>query len=379
MKNKLLSYSLSLYPVIITLLIFFTFPPYKAAAQKKSDNKMPEFNVSFSLATIYDDNILKYSDKYIDRFLHNQDSGRFHIDTYDDVILYPSLQITASYRIFGKMKSELDFDYLPRFYVVNDIKNWSYLSVGFRQYLTKRASFKLIYSYIPNFYIRHFRDDDWVEVYGYTPETYQPMGFSKDYYGFWIQNMFFKNSTVRFSMYYSQYYYNRHFTEYDCDDLFFGLKLYQEVHEKLRLELGYEFTSSDAKGYDEPGETRENSDEADASYYENGMVAKLIWKMPRFFNHSHTLEGEGAYQKRYYTSEHYLELDPLHAGRSDDNVQLSLTYEVKLYKSLELSAFYYWFYRDSSTSAEQNEEYVSDEKDYRQNQVGISLKYGLKF
>jgi hypothetical protein len=348
-------------------------------AQYANSKKYPELDIRFGLATYYDDNILRYSDKYLDRFMNNEDPGRFHIDTYDDIVLNPSIELTGTYRLFGKMKSELSLEYSPRFYCVNGIKNWNYLAIGYRQYFTRKASFRLIYAYIPDYYIRHFQDDDWYAIYGDVPEQYQPMGFAKNNYGIWVQNTFFRNTTIRASFYYAQYYYNKHFTEYDCKDLSVGGRIFQPIGEDLKLELAYEFTTSDAKGYDEPGETKENSDESDASYYENGFEGKIIWDMPHFFDLHHNLSLQGGFQKRIYTSEHYLELDPLHVGREDNISQFSVQYDVRLVKSLNLKVYYNWFMRNTDTRAEQNKEYVSAEKDYRQDQFGFELIYNLNF
>jgi hypothetical protein len=364
--------------LLISMLLFLSY--YQAGAQKESKkNKVVELEVDFGLATLYDNNILKYSDKYLQKFINNEDSGRFHISTYDDVILTPSLGLTATSRIFGNLRSELSVDYSSRIYIVNSIKNWNYFAVGFRQYLPKRASFRLSYSYIPTFYIRHYRDDDWVAVYGYVPETFQPMGFSKNSYGLWVQKAFFKNTTFRLSFSYSQYYYNKHYTEYDSKDQFYGIRLFQTVNESFRMELAYEFIYSEAKGYDEPGEIKKNADESDASFYEHGFFARGVYKLPPVLKLKHNLDIEIGYMKRYFTSEHYLELDPLHVGRVDDVIELSASYNVRLLKSLNMSVFYNYFFRDANTSATENQTLVSDEKDYRANQVGLSLNYYLKF
>ena len=47
-------------------------------------------------------------------------------------------------------------------------------------------------------------------------------------------------------------------------------------------------------------------------------------------------------------------------------------------KSLRLTLFYNWLMRDTDTKAEINSVYVSNEKDYRQDQIGIKIVYGLK-
>jgi len=338
-----------------------------------------QFEAELQFATIYDDNILKYSDKYLERFLNNEDQGRFYIDTYDDVILYQSVDLSTTFRIFRNLKSKINFDFNNNLYVVNGIKNWYYATLGFQQYFTTRGSFKIFYSYMPDFYVRHFRDDDWVDIYGFTPETFVPFGYSKDNFGLWIQNTFFKNTRVKLGMDYSEYYYNKHYTEYDSKNFLYAANLYQTILKNFKLEIGYHFLTSDAKGYDEPGETKENSNDSDASYEEDGYRLGITWQLPRFKKLEHDLDVEFEFEKRYFSSIHYLELDPEHAGRVDNNFQMAVTYNINLNKSLKLSAFYNYYLRDTYTSAVENQEYLSAEKDYRQNQVGLKITYNLKF
>lgn len=364
---------------LLFLVCIFSFSNYDAMAQKKSRKKPVQFDAELSFATIYDNNILKYSDKYLDRFMNNQDPGRFHIDTYDDVILFQSADVSATFRIFKDLRSKVNFDINNNLYVVNGIKNWYYATLGFQQYITKRASVKVFYTYLPDFYVRHFRDEDWVEVYGYTPVTFVPFSFSKDNYGFWIQNTFFKSTRVKFSLDYSKYYYNQHYTEYDSRNFLYGFYLYQEVVDGLRLEIGYHWLTSDAKGYDQPGETKESSDDADATFVEDGYRFGVVWDIPRIKKFRHNLDAELEFEKRYYTTTHYVEVDPEHAGRVDNALQLNVTYNFELSRSWQLSAFYNFFYRDTYSSSKYNQAYLSAEKDFNQSQVGLKAIYYLKF
>lgn len=348
----------------------------KAAQKKKS--KGLGINVDFELGTMYDDNILKYSEKYLNRFMNGLDEGRFHVETYDDVVISPSISLAKQFRIFGKKVSTVDAGYSYKWYVVNGINNWSTFDVGFRQNFAKRASVKVFYSYIPSFYIRHFRDDDWVKVYGYTPITFQPYSFSKDTYGFWLQNTFFKNSRVMFTFNYQTYFHNEHYIEYDSDNTLYRIKLFQPLHKNLRLELMYQFTHSDAKGFDEPDESKFDSDDSDASFDEDGFIGGLIWTLPKIKKLSHDIKGEVVVYKRYYNTEEYVEVDPLHAGRVDDNLRFYVTYNLTLNKQWSVSAFYNWYYRNSGSSSPINDWYISDEKDYKQNQIGLDIKYNIK-
>jgi len=233
---------------LLFLVCISSFSTCDILAQEKDKKKSVLYEAELSFATIYDDNILKYSEKYLDRFMNNADYGRFHIDTYDDVILFQSADLTSTFRIFKNLKSKVNFDINNNLYVVNGVKNWYYATLGFQQYLTKKASLKVFYTYIPDFYVRHFRDEDWVDLYGYTPVTFVPFSFSKDNYGFWIQNTFFKSTRIKLSLDYSKYYYNKHYTEYDSKNFLYGIYLYQTIFKKLRLEI--EFLSKSRKNAD---------------------------------------------------------------------------------------------------------------------------------
>ena len=346
--------------------------------KKKKKKKRPSLNVEFSLSTIYDDNILKYSDKYLERFENSEDEGRFQIKTHDDVVLYPNLSLSSTMKIFGKKKSTFNLGVSRREYLNNDIKSWNYITMGYRQYLTKKLSFKLYYSHIPDFYINNFRDDDWKAIYGYDPISFKPYAFAKDNYGVWAQNTFFKKTRVRLGFTFTKYFHNEHFTEYDCDNYVYSAKVTQPITKKLSVAVGYQYTLSDAQGYDEPGETLETSDDSDANHEEDRFSIELMYKFPKIKKYKSDLDIECRIQNRYYDSHHFVENDLIHAGREDNNIRLYFTYNFQVNKKFKVAAFYYWFKRETTTSSALNRELVADEKSYEQNQVGIKLSYKFK-
>jgi len=367
------------YCAFMLLIIFLLYGIPGFAQSVKKKKKQEHYEAGARFATIYDNNILKYSDKYLDRFMNGQDFGRFHIKTYDDIILYAGADITATYRLIKDLKSEFDINFFSNSYMLNNIKNWYFIGFGYRQYISKRASFKVFYEYIPHYYVRHFRDADWVDVYGYTPETFVQFAYSKDNIGFWVQNYFFKNTRVRLDFDYSQYYHNKHYTEYDCKDYHIGGRLYQPVHKKVNLEFGYEYIYSNAKGYDEPGETKETSDDADATHFENDFIFGVNVDLPKMKKVKHEADIRLVYENRQYLSEHYLEEDPEHTGRIDNNIQFSANYTVDLNKSFSLSGFYRFNFRNSTSVSPVNELYLSGEKDYDQSQIGFQVTYNISF
>jgi len=375
--------------VFIAILLIFNHNSAAQDKEKEKEKKKKEkhFEAKVGLGSFYDDNILKYSDKYLERFMNNEDQGRFHIKTYDDLVVNPSLSFAYNFTVFGKQKSKISADYSLSNYIINDVKNWQSFSIGYQQFFYKKASFRLSYSYIPDFYVRHFRDADLVEFLGYIPETFVPYSFSKDNYGIWIQNTFFKNTRVRLLLNYALYFHNQHYAEYNCENFTYGFSVLQKVHKKVSVEAGYEYSTSDAKGYDgyQPGERKGFSDDANATYEDDAFALSCTWQLPKVLKLSHEVDAGLGYELRYYTTNDFihtvdgLEMDEEHAGRVDNNINLVLAYNVRLKKNFDLSLFYKYYWRDSQTTSEVNSEYVSEEKDYSQNQVGLKISYTLKF
>lgn len=361
-------------------LLFFLLFFGRICAQSKNDKVFQFLKIELGLGTIYNDNILKYSDYYLAKFLNNEDEGRFHINTSDGLVLDQSIKITPTFKFFGKNKTVLEGNFNQQSYINNNIKTWNKISFDLQQYITRKLIINLSYSYLPRFYVRHYRDDDWVDIYGYAPETFQPFQFAKNEYGFWIQNSFFKkkNTRLRLSIDYEQYFYNKHFTEYDCNNMNYTISFYQFITNKLKFETDYQFVVSNAKGYDDFQETKDLSDDADASYKADEYSGAIEWSLPMFYKKPHNLGVDFVYKRSCFTSKHYLEIDRMHAGRVDDRYKIGINYEVRLSRPLTVSGFYKWCKQDSDTRAEENKELVSQERDYTQQQFGLTFTYIFK-
>lgn len=367
---------IGLIPVILLFLL-----SGRTVAQSKTDKVFQKLELELGLGSVYDNNILKYSDYYLAKFLNREDSGRFHINTSDGLILDQSIKLTPTFHLFGKTKTILEGKYTRQDYLNNKIKTWNQVSFELQQFIIGKLSINISYSYLPKFYVRHYRDDDWVNIYGYTPETFQPFEFSKNEYGIWIQNSFFKNKNtrLRLSLDYGTYYYNEHFTEYDSKNLTYSADLYQSLwNNKLKFELGYHFITSNAKGYDDPQETKDNSDDSDPSYNADEYCGVIKLPLPRVYKRAHNISFNFIYKRSCFTSDHYLELDPLHAGRYDDLYKIKINYEIQLLNPLAVSGFYYWYKQNSNTRAAQNKTLVSQEKDYKQQLCGLTFTYIFK-
>jgi hypothetical protein len=372
-------FTLLLLAIIILIPAGGVFAQEKTKKKTKKKKKVEHFELRVGLNLYYDNNILKYSEKYLERFMNGEDPGRFSIETYDDLIINPSLEGIYTFNIFKKLKTRINASLSPKFYVVNDIKNWEYYGIGLQQYISKRGFVKILYSYIPEFYVRNFRDDAWVDVFGYIPITFKPYSFSKDSYGAYIQNTFWKGTRVRLSLFHARYYHNQWFTEYDSKDWLYGINVNQRIHKNFRIEASYDYYTSDAKGYDAAYETPETTTGPDATYVEDRFSFGFDWRLPKLAKRKNDLTVEFNYLTRYYSSPYTPIEDPLHAGRVDANYRMYFTYHIDLFKDFDFSVYYNWLMRDSRTESPVNSEYVSNEKDYRDDVFGLKLRYSIEF
>jgi hypothetical protein len=377
-KSNVIKYSI----ILLCCLIFLSNLNSELYGQKKkkTEKKVDKWTLSLSIKPYYDSNVLKYSDKYIQRFKDGEDPGRFHINRIDDLTVGYSAGITYTDAFFGNMKTILGAGYDTDAYTYNSVKNWATFNIFYRQQITASTSAQFSYSYIPEFYVRHFRDDDWVKYYGFTEITFQPYTFSKDDFAFWVQQILpWKTTRARLYFTYSRYYLNSAYTEYDSDDYMFGFRIYQKLMDNLDLTFGYLYGTSDAKGYDEPAETKEQSDDSDATNFDHAYFAGLGLNLPKIFSMSNDIRVDFQYQRVFFTTNHYVELDLLHAGRYDYNYRVFVNYNIKLLNSLSATLFYNWYAREAGSGSNINDGYISDEKDYTQYRIGVKLNYIIKF
>jgi hypothetical protein len=184
-----------------------------------------------------------------------------------------------------------------------------------------------------------------------------------------VQYALFPSTRVRLVLSYDRYFYNEHFTEYDCANTMAGVEVTHSFHKNVKVNAAYEFTASRGDG----------TADMNPSEDEDTYVLGAEYTLPKVFGRSNSLGVEGEYARRYFTSTHFLELDINHAGRRDDDYRFSASYTVELMDNFGLALRYAWHKRTSTTTALANAEYLADEKDYVQYEFGLELKYSLNF
>ena len=361
-----------LYAIILMFTVLFM---QNISSQNSDKHLFKSIKLNISLGPEYDSNILKYSDTYIEKFKLGYDKGRFHTSTYDGIMFHGMIGTTGVFQIFKKRETEINLNFTRREYLMNSIKTWNYFSTSLGQEITRNADIELFYNFIPYFYVRHYPDDDWVEIFGNSPEVYQPYTFSKENFGMFVRYSFPGDTRIRFMVSRSNYFYNTHFTEYDSRNYSAGLRIYQNFREKIKATLGLQFETSKTKDLDPLIYTLEYY--PDASYKSGDLYVDFIRALPQIKGYNHQLELSCDYEKRIYTSSQYYKYDPIHSGRVDDKIDLQIEYRFKINKDISLTAYYLFIERFLNNSIDVNKQFLIDEKSYRQSQSGLKFSYDI--
>lgn len=336
-------------------------------------------NLKLSLNSFYDNNILKYSTKYIERFKNREDEGRFHINRCDDIINDYSLDISYSRNIIGKFSTIISASIDYNRYSFNTIKNWWQIGFNLQQNLSQKTNVTFSYTHIPDFYVRHYRDADWIQLYGYTSIVFQPFSFSKNEFSLAINNSAIEKLRLRAGFNFARYFHNEHFTEYDCNNFSFQLRGYYELYYNLRVNVGYKYLYSDAIRTEEVNQINSAIEVVDPTYDEHTFIFGADYNLPKIFKRDNSISFLFQYNRRFYKTNIYYEIDPLHAGRNDSEYRIDFKYNIELFKNFSLTPSFVYSFRKSSTSVNENKEYVSNEKDYNQFQAGLIINYKFIF
>jgi len=341
--------------------------------------KSTPWELQYTFASIYDNNILKYSDKYLGSFDSGLNNGRFHINSAGDVVLTNHLLLKKTFYLINGRKSIPSVVLRVKNYPQNSVKDFWSFRLGWRQYIGTSTSFKIAFGYIPNFYVRHYRDEDWTSKVGFTPESFRAFEFSKGEVSTWFRNYFFKKTQTTFYFSYFWYSHSPDFIEYNSSNFIIGLRVKQTISKKLKVRGGYNFVTSSANGYDSIGESISNSDDFDASFVDHSLYAGVEIQMPKIFFPRSNLTLTGYYHHRIYTTTKSPDIDPIHAGRTDNVFNVIGMYKVRLVKYFEVAAYVAWNLRNSGSTFLQNEDVVPIEKDYNQFLLGLRFRFNILF
>ncbi len=355
-------------------------PPAPPSAVKKrraaERPSRPPLSVSgsFGLQAIYDDNFLRMSDGTILDFRRNANPAKFHIETYDDLILSPRLSLTVGRRLIGSRETTLRFGYIRWQYARNGIKNNESYTIRVRQPTQGRNFLEASYNYAPFGYIRHLSDRA-PFVPRSTPLEWIPFKITRNAFTLGYSHRISERITARVDGGRTLRFYNRPFMENDNREWNATGTASLAVSRTLKATGQYEYARTKTRSLDTAGETYETSDDSDASYERDLYELTLdvnprnrLWKV-------RLLEVVGQYQAYYFTSKMPPYEDPLHTGRKDNVYAFEANAETKpVYGPVTLVAGWRYSQRTSSLPATVSAEDAED-KDYKDNRIWVGASY----
>ncbi len=338
---------------------------------------LKKLRINFTLGSYYDSNILKFSKKYSDRFIEPlpKDEGRFRTNSLDDMVVNPALKIELPVRIFKKLRSKIISSLSYSSYINNGIKNSARISFSIDQRLPQRRALRFTFRYIPSLFIRTYRDADLISDFGYTPETFQDMDLSGKILTARFEQRLLKDMKIHISISSIGLDYNDQFIEYNSRDTAASIRFYKNLTRNIRINGGILLRKSNAKGFDNAGETKEISDDYDASFNQRGFIAGAEIKMPLLFRIKNSFSISFRYNKRNYLTLDLPETDPFHAGRKDNYSKLLLSYSISPSKAYSFSLFFKINRRISSRNSDYDAVDLALEKNYFQSIMGVRFNY----
>ncbi len=349
-----------LIPIFLLVLIF--------AGTAAGEGFFKFHSLRLQFTANYDDNILRYSDRDLDRFEQSSEYYPSMLSSYDD--WKNEFRLKTYFRgprLFG---SRMRLYYFAKFaaYYRNPFKNYHNHTLYINQKLGKKLEAHFKYFYMPKFYLREYRDRDL--------DRYESCDFENHQVRPAITYTILKKTDVTIRIEYEQIYYNKYFTEYDSESWLYEGLLTQKMGRNLTLGLSYGFKVSDNAGYTSLLSTPGSAPEEDSEYGESSYEADIYqfdarYRLRKLWGEDSDISLQYKLRRRCYSTDNTVEDDPFHAGRVDfrHRITASITRDILPLLEMELGYIHEW--RDTDSPAP----LVKEIKNFRQNVLAFSLTY----
>ncbi len=325
-----------------------------------------------SLGCTYDSNLFRYSDGDTDDFLDGERYERYPFDTLDELRLEPGAALGFTREEPGVRETVFRFSGNWSLAGSNGQKSFSKFRVAVTETRTGVAWLKLEYSAIPLYHLKHVWDAD-------APSDGESMYRSCDFgkHSLLVRAGSDRSLPVDLTAWWKvdSYGYDQDFVEYDSRATTIGLAGTWRPTRGLRLDAGYALRMLVARGYDEIGETRSDSDDSDTTYDQNEYELRVRWEAGEVFGRSLVLRLRGKLAERYYLATD--SDDAYHAGRDDSYATLAGGFSLSLADGVKLKGLYE---RKSRRSESDIIATIGDTKDYDADSITLRLVVeGVRF
>jgi len=308
--------------------------PLAVAAPPKPRPANERFGLTWgldvSLGFTYEDNVFQMSEafrqEYLQRLYWNQEKFK-EIERLDDLILAPSLSLTAQRKFFALGATRFTARYSREQYALNPILDNHEFRLGVRQAFG-RQSLELYYAYSPSKYLRQLNDRPPL-ISSTTPVVSEQFRLERNRFVSTWRHRLHKNLNASVAVTKKLYYYNKPHLENDLNTWGVDLSATWTIARPFRLSLTYAYEDANARAIDVEGEELETSPASDGTYKGNTYNAELRWAptqaaIKRWLPE---LRLRAQYGADYYSAEgtQTISDDPYHVGRQDN----TYTYQIK--------------------------------------------------
>lgn len=346
--------------------------PVRDGARGGSGGATGQSRVEIFGGLAYDSNIIHLSDADVDEFAAGLEWDRYHVSTYDDLVVTLGMRWSYRRRLVGGRMSRVGFRYRQHHHSNNPIKDRENVLVWGEQEVSRGHYMRLGYYFVPHFYIRHLPDVDIPS--GGDVSRYRAFDYSNNY--FYAEWRFDPRWQVGGKATLGRRYedYNGSFEEYDTSVWVYDIDASLDATRWLTAECGYRFEEAEAQGYDAAGETRATSDDVDASYERDSYWGGLSIDLRRAARLPLEASCRLEYRKKRFTTGKGPEEDSFHAERIDRDRRLDLELTWHLGRDLDLSGRYGYASREVDAP---RKDLIAEVKDYTQGVFELGFTYVL--
>ena len=305
----------------------------------------------------YDSNVVRLSDKLLDDFALGDYGDKFKIKTSDDMVTSIALAIGLKNRFPKKHTQIFKLKFLYNNYYSNTIKNNFKVSAYYKQFLSKKFTYAIEYSYFPYLYLRQYKSEFDAGV------TYHDFTYSKNSYLFNFGYNFLPEFRLKGVFTYAQLYFNEYFTEYDSNDLGYKAVVRIEPIKSINVSLFYAYKKS----------SQINKGDAtivkDPSYESNRGGLNLSFPIIKKLSNATNITYEGRFFRSNATADIY------HIGRNDYKFSLKNVFDYSLSKKINIALSYLFEKRNAKSPYNT----VEDEKSYKFYQLGAGITINKLF
>jgi len=312
----------------------------------------------------YDSNYLKLSNS-------EQDEIAYYPDLLGDsesassLISKNTIEVKYNPYFFEGHKSQIRLKVNYNKYIESANKSYSSFGVYFAQHLGKYEWVKLSYSYLPQYYLRDYRDRDDLIINGnldqYLASCYFSQGSTTLKYSKWL---YLKRTWLEGIINYKTQYYNPAFTEFDLNLFLVGVQFNSRYFRKYSLKLGGVHTVADNITYQNG---LKSTTDIDRSFKQSDYSMSIKTKI------DFTIINElGVYyiiSARKYISTN--EADALHIGRSHTENKVKIWIGNKLNKDVDYTLQF--SKRIRKTNA--NVDWIEELKDFTKLEVTLLFSF----